>query len=484
MEDQKWRAVSFDEMRLDDKTHGDGGDRAGRTERSVRCSATDDGECVGNKHGSHTASLMGGSNAAGDPTPPFVSLACTNFDPDILSLGPVATINGRDLGTQGICNPKGSINGAGAISFISDALIPMFDAYGQSSPLSTHPITYHARPPPRPPLSPSTHLSPSTKRAPHPTAGGLKSYRRGVLTCDCVGTHMTTDFLEFCCENHMQVCLRTPMCSQAIQFEDIDNFWQFKNAKDTGWCVPALTLAPALAAAALAASAIAIASTATTTLAATLAAASALAVATIAAAAARAATALAAAAITAAAARAADATSHARTDLPLPPSLRSEKSAHPTPSAVPCCRYKLKQQAIFKQMALTPTKNPNLSHAKQLELMVPAWNNAFSKKTNERAWRRGGFGKDGITMAPLWQQLKKEQGEVVDSRARSASERARLAADLGLKTTFEFDKWLTKPYEQNSQALEKELDADAEGEDEDEGVKSTRLPVAELQRLR
>ena len=34
---QAWRAVSFDETRINDKTHGEGGDRAGRTERIVRC---------------------------------------------------------------------------------------------------------------------------------------------------------------------------------------------------------------------------------------------------------------------------------------------------------------------------------------------------------------------------------------------------------------------------------------------------------------
>ena len=50
-----------------------------------------------------------------------------------------------------------------------------------------------------------------------------------MLTCDCCGTHMTIDFLEFCEVNHMLVCLRTPNCSQSIQFEDLVNFWVFKN---------------------------------------------------------------------------------------------------------------------------------------------------------------------------------------------------------------------------------------------------------------
>jgi len=148
-----------------------------------------------------------------------------------------------------------------------------------------------------------------------------------------------------------------------------------------------------------------------------------------------------------------------------------------------CCRYKLKQKAIFKQMALTGNKNPNLSHAKQLELMVTAWHNAFSQETNERAWRKGGFGKDGIDMAPLWKQLKREGGELVDGRALSTAECARNAAsEFGLNRTFEFDRWLTKPYEQSSHELENELDVDAN--DEPDGVTTTRLPVAELHKMR
>ena len=38
-------ALSFDEMRMDDKIHGDGGDRKGRTENTLRCGFWDNGEC-------------------------------------------------------------------------------------------------------------------------------------------------------------------------------------------------------------------------------------------------------------------------------------------------------------------------------------------------------------------------------------------------------------------------------------------------------
>ena len=36
IEGEEWRAISFDESRLDDTTHGAGGDRKGRTERCIR----------------------------------------------------------------------------------------------------------------------------------------------------------------------------------------------------------------------------------------------------------------------------------------------------------------------------------------------------------------------------------------------------------------------------------------------------------------
>ena len=55
------RAFSFDETRLDDKTHGDGAKRSGRTERTFRAGKWDEGVCIGQKSASHTASLVGGS---------------------------------------------------------------------------------------------------------------------------------------------------------------------------------------------------------------------------------------------------------------------------------------------------------------------------------------------------------------------------------------------------------------------------------------
>lgn len=131
---------------MDDKTHGDGGDRAGRTERTVLCGYWDDGECIGKKSATHSMSLVGGSNAKGEPIVPFVSLMCESFDTEILKLGPVAKINGKEFGTQGICNSKGSVNGDGAIRLLYDSIIPSFNAHGTAllhcSPWPQPQLTY------------------------------------------------------------------------------------------------------------------------------------------------------------------------------------------------------------------------------------------------------------------------------------------------------------------------------------------------------
>ena len=72
------RAVSFDETRLDDKTHGDGGDRAGRTERIVRCGKWDDGESIGQKLSQVHADLRCQAGATSSACRPFSRLATVN----------------------------------------------------------------------------------------------------------------------------------------------------------------------------------------------------------------------------------------------------------------------------------------------------------------------------------------------------------------------------------------------------------------------
>ena len=47
--------------------------------------------------------------------------------------------------------------------------------------------------------------------------------------------------------------------------------------------------------------------------------------------------------------------------------------------------YKVKQQAIITELYQTGGKSSALNHAKQLKLLVPCWNNAFSQETNATA---------------------------------------------------------------------------------------------------
>tara|TARA_B110001450_G_scaffold256608_2_gene287735 strand:+ start:712 stop:2802 length:2091 start_codon:yes stop_codon:yes gene_type:complete len=297
VEGEEWRAVSFDESRLDDTTHGAGGDRKGRTEQSIRCGPWDHGECIGQKSATHTSSLVGGSNAKGEPVPPWFCLRALTCDDSLFALGPVAIVNGHSYPSRGSCNAKGSVDGKHAILFLIQSLLPMFQAHG-----------------------------------------GLSADKRAVVACDGVGTHMTTEFFETCRKHHIIIVLRTPWCSNRIQFEDLVNFWQLKNAKDVGW-------------------------------------------------------------------------------------------------------YKAKQQAVIAQVAETGAGG--LSFARQLSILVPAWNAAFSKETNLAAWKKGGFGADGITMKPLWLQKKMDSGSSVKQRALSKAEMRRGATEkLKLNKTYEFDKVL------------------------------------------
>ena len=336
--------MSFDESRLDDTTHGAGGDRKGRTETSVRCGPWDIGECVGQKSASHTASLVGGSNALGEPVPAWFCLA-SGSEPDsaVFALGPVAVVNGHELPSRGASNPKGSVDGKLAIRFLRESLLPMLEAH---APLS--------------------------------------ATRRAVVACDGVGTHMTPDFFRALREAHVVIVLRTPWCSNRIQFEDLVNFWQMKNAKDVGW-------------------------------------------------------------------------------------------------------YKTKQEAVIEKIC--HQGQAGLTHAEQLQLLVPAWENAFSQETSLRGWRKGGFAIDGIRLTPLWEQNKKDSCESVNDRALSKHEmRQGAIAKLGLNKTYQFDDVLkVAPHKRSLDQLTAEVFAAAantEGDDDDDVTKTTRSFVCEQQRLR
>ena len=245
-------------------------------------------------------SLIGGSNAAHEPTPAFVSCASKTLDQNILLEGPVARINGVDIGTNGVCNEKGSVDGPAAIKFVEKSLVPMFKAHGI-----------------------------------------LSEDYQAVATCDCVGTHMTLEFLKCCRKHHIELCMRTPNTSEYTQFEDLVSFKELKSAKDVGW-------------------------------------------------------------------------------------------------------YKVKQKVL---PLLVAHKLDSMNHKLMLSLLVPAWKVAFSERNNKTAWSVGGFGPDGITMAPLWKQKKLQEGDAVSKRALSASERRKRDAEaLGCDGEFDFNRNLKAPW--------------------------------------
>ena len=194
LQGQEYRVFSFDEMRCDDKTHGDGGDRKGRCERTVRCGARDDGECVGGKHAAHPASLVGGTNGAGEGLPCFAVTATGSVDLDWFTDGPTTTINGKRLLMDGTCNAKGSVNNAAALEYVERAVLRAFEAREL------------------------------------PTAE-----RKAIMVCDGCGTHLSPDFIDLLVEKHIVLILRTPNTSQKTQPEDLVSFQRVKNAKEFGF---------------------------------------------------------------------------------------------------------------------------------------------------------------------------------------------------------------------------------------------------------
>ena len=175
--------------------------------------------------------------------------------------------------------------------------------------------------------------------------------------------------------------------------------------------------------------------------------------------------------------------------------------------------YKAKQIEIQKQLGATCGASSTLSHARQLQILVPAWKQAFSMSTNLQAWHmvgklhrlppccpslllklpltpscvrsQGGFGPEGITMAPLWRQKAKDDCQEVVNRARSRRELKRAATTaLGLKDEYDFDRWRA-PWQRNTKELNKELTHEGQIHMEAEEAQrhSTRTMVSELQRL-
>lgn len=187
IESERYRVASFDEMKCDDKTHGDG-NRKGRSERTIRCGPEDDGECIGTKHSSHPASVVGGTLGTNEALPCYAVTASATVDPTWFAVGPKTTINGKVIGMDGTCNAKGSVNNEVAIEYVKKSVLPAFAAYEL------------------------------------PTAE-----RKAVLICDGVGSHLSPEFCQFLLDNHIVLILRTPNCSNKQQPEDLVSFLRVKN---------------------------------------------------------------------------------------------------------------------------------------------------------------------------------------------------------------------------------------------------------------
>ena len=189
---KKDRVFSFDETRVDGKTHGDGGGRHGKGERIVRVGPDDDGETIGHKSSAQTFSAVGGSNAAFQATPCYAVTATETVSVEWFERGPKTMIGGKVYGTTGNCNTKGSVTGELAIEYVETCIKPTL----------------------QPPVSKDNGA---------------------VIVCDGVGCHMTIAFLEYCSENGFILVLRTPFCSEKQQNEDLVSFWMLKNEKINGF---------------------------------------------------------------------------------------------------------------------------------------------------------------------------------------------------------------------------------------------------------
>eukprot|EP00966_Prymnesium_polylepis_P238606 5517972-Prymnesium_polylepis.1 len=115
-------------MKCDDKTHGGDGSRKGRSERTIRCGPKDDGECVGSRHTNAAASVVGGSNAAGEALPMYAVTASKSFDLSWAANGPVTVINGKEIKMDGTCNEKGSVNNQVAVEVAKGMILRAFAA--------------------------------------------------------------------------------------------------------------------------------------------------------------------------------------------------------------------------------------------------------------------------------------------------------------------------------------------------------------------
>ena len=179
------RICSYDETKCElDCTRGG----AGKKDRLVRAGAEDDGEAVVTKS-SKCASAACGRLGNGKALPPYIVFASgETYDADWAPHFTVPGIydkDGNELAWRYASNLKGSVDSEFCADYIDSVLYP---ALGYPPPRDTHPG------------------------------------QQGVIVCDGVGTHICYEVIERAIKGGMEILLRVPNLSFALQGEDIENF--------------------------------------------------------------------------------------------------------------------------------------------------------------------------------------------------------------------------------------------------------------------
>jgi hypothetical protein len=109
LESERWRIISFDELKLKLSTHDDGGAGTTRNCEKVLQFKGSKGEVYSAKS-SYSLSGLGGSLATFEAIPAFFSFASSGVDPVWMQGAPTTTIGGVPHTANFNCNEKGSVS--------------------------------------------------------------------------------------------------------------------------------------------------------------------------------------------------------------------------------------------------------------------------------------------------------------------------------------------------------------------------------------
>jgi len=184
-------SASFDECGLDAATGNGNNARKSRGERIVLAGDGDDGETVSSRGGSKVT-LVGGSYLDMEPTRPGViiptqTLSAASYDDDL----PQLYIDGEKRRSHLIHRESGGMTTDLIIEYVEECIAWRWADRGDDE--------------------------------------------WAVLTTDGVGTHISIEFMNWCYENRIYLCLRCPYASSIQQPEDVILFWRLKNGKEVGF---------------------------------------------------------------------------------------------------------------------------------------------------------------------------------------------------------------------------------------------------------